>query len=378
MSVRTRQWRLLHERSGGGGAHCKAEVPDSAAWVESVMSAQQDAGFVYHGKAMLEVAEPTFVTGHHRSPPISAPPKRWSRRRGRGRLLLDDRDLQNTPSRVARRCSRRRLVLAPSGYRSRSCSGVWTGCARPEGLHFLEFNGAFRAESCPPTAGADPLADTDLARAFGQQHPSAIANRRRGRAGCVDRHVARLRGGGLPYTVVAIPSSLIDIATPRVTYLSAWRRRGVWRSPSPARRPATRDDRLRPRRSGGRRAGARVLHSMLAYLAERLDGIKAALRGQVVGMITSLSGPRAEVAVRHGDRLYCFGVCRFDSYAWRSSTCRGRGWSPTTAVPMTRARRWTCSRARRPAANNWSSSPPTGTAAPGSSWAGCTDDSWAK
>ena len=131
----------------------QAEVPDSAAWVESVMPAQQDAGFVYHGKAMLEVAEPTFVTASQVAADQRAAEAVVAALVAAGRLLLDDRDLQNTyiPGWLDG-VPDADLFSLPSGYSQPIVFGRLDGVRTSEGLHFLEFNGACRAESCPPTA----------------------------------------------------------------------------------------------------------------------------------------------------------------------------------------------------------------------------------
>jgi hypothetical protein len=146
-------WRALQEK-----------VPDSAAWVESVMAAQQDAGFVYHGKPMLEVAEPTFVTASQVAADQHAAEAVVASLVAAGRLLLDDRHLQNTyiPGWLDG-VPDADLFSLPSGYAQPIVFGRLDGVRTPDGLHFLEFNGGLPGGILPADGSADLLADTDLA-----------------------------------------------------------------------------------------------------------------------------------------------------------------------------------------------------------------------
>ena len=199
----------------------QAEVPDSAAWVESVMSAQQDAGFVYHGKAMLEVAEPTFVTASQVAADQRAAEAVVAALVAAGRLLLDDRDLQNTyiPGWLDG-VPDADLFSLPSGYSQPIVFGRLDGVRTSEGLHFLEFNGGLPGGILPADRSADLLADTDLAGRFGQQHPFRTATVGEDVLDALIDTWHDFGGGGPPYTVVAMPRELTDIATPALTYLS--------------------------------------------------------------------------------------------------------------------------------------------------------------
>ena len=268
----------------------QAEVPDSAAWVESVMSAQQDAGFVYHGKAMLEVAEPTFVTASQVAADQRAAEAVVAALVAAGRLLLDDRDLQNTyiPGWLDG-VPDADLFSLPSGYSQPIVFGRLDGVRTSEGLHFLEFNGGLPGGILPADRSADLLADTDLARAFGQQHTFRTATVGEDVLDALIDTWHDFGGGGPPYTVVAMPRELTDIATPALTYLSGLAQaRGLEIAIADPGDLVFRDDRLR---LDGREVDVLVrafFTPMLAYLAERLDGIKAALRAGSLCMITSL------------------------------------------------------------------------------------------
>ncbi|MEZ5158379.1 MAG: hypothetical protein R2687_06065 [Candidatus Nanopelagicales bacterium] len=272
-------WRALQEM-----------VPDSAAWVESVMAAQQDAGFVYHGKAMLEVAEPTFVTASQVAADQHAAEAVVASLVAAGRLLLDDRDLQNTyiPGWLDG-VPDADLFSLPSGYAQPIVFGRLDGVRTPDGLHFLEFNGGLPGGILPADGSADLLADTDLARAFGQQHPFRTATVGEDVLDALIDTWHDFGGGGLPYTVVAMPRELTDIATPALTYLSGLaQERGLEIAIADPGDLVFRDDRLR---LDGREVDVLVrafFTPMLAYLGERLDGIKAALRAGSLCMITSL------------------------------------------------------------------------------------------
>jgi hypothetical protein len=159
----------------------------------------------------------------------------------------------------------------------------------PDGLHFLEFNGGLPGGILPADGSADLLADTDLARAFGQQHPFRTATVGEDVLDALIDTWHDFGGGGLPYTVVAMPRELTDIATPALTYLSGLAQaRGLEIAIADPGDLVFRDDRLR---LDGREVDVLVrafFTPMLAYLAERLDGIKAALRAGSLCMITSL------------------------------------------------------------------------------------------
>ena len=151
----------------------QAEVPDSAAWVESVMSAQQDAGFVYHGKAMLEVAEPTFVTASQVAADQRAAEAVVAALVAAGRLPRRPRPAEHLHPGLARRCSRRRPVLVAVGLLAADRVRASGRGAHVRGSALPGVQRGLPGGILPADRSADLLADTDLARAFGQQHPSA-------------------------------------------------------------------------------------------------------------------------------------------------------------------------------------------------------------
>lgn len=268
----------------------QAQVPDSAAWVRSVLDAQKAAGFVYHGKSLLEVAEPSFVTESQVAADQRAAQVVIAALVAAGGLLVDDVALQNryipgwldgVPDAD--------LFALPSGYSEPIVFGRLDGVRTADGLRFLEFNGGLPGGILPADGSADLLSSTELAGEFGQQHPFRTATVGLDVLAALVATWHDFGGSGSPYTVVALPHELTEMAAPALTYLS-----GLAVAQGLELEIADPGDLVHSAgrlRLHGREIDVLVrafFTPMLGYLAERLDGIKAALRAQDICMITSL------------------------------------------------------------------------------------------
>ena len=268
----------------------QAGIPDSEAWVRETLEAQPAAGLVYKGKPAMAVAEPSFVTRAQLDEDQRVCAAVVSALVAAGGTVLADQALQQryipgwldgVPDAD--------LFTLPSGYSQPIVFGRLDGVRTPDGLRFLEFNGGLPGGILPADSSAAVLGGTDLARRFGQRFgyhtstagPDVIA-------AMVDTW-HDFGGSGLPYTVVAMPKELTEIAAPAITYLSGIAAtRGIELAVADPGDLTFSDGRLR---LAGREVDVLVrafFTPMLAYLGERLDGIKAALRVGAVCMITSL------------------------------------------------------------------------------------------
>jgi hypothetical protein len=159
----------------------------------------------------------------------------------------------------------------------------------PGGLRFLEFNGGLPGGILPADGSAGLLAETDVAQRFGQAHPFSTA-----RVGheVLDALVGTWHdfgGSGSPFTVVALPRELTEMVTPALNYLSGLaQQRGLELAVADPADLAFATGRLRLRGQPVDVLVRAFFTPMLGYLAERLDGIKAALRAGAVCMVTSL------------------------------------------------------------------------------------------
>lgn len=81
------------------------------------------------------------------------------------------------------------------------------------------------------------MASTDIAQQFGERHPFRITTAGDAVLDAMVKTWHDFGGSGLPYTVVAMPSELKEIATPAITYLTGLAQARGSRSTSPT--PAT-------------------------------------------------------------------------------------------------------------------------------------------
>ncbi len=181
------------------------------------------------------------------------------------------------------------LFSLPSGYTQPIVFGRLDGVRTPDGLRFLEFNGGLPGGILPADSSAAVLGGTDLAAQFGRRFDYRTATAGPDVITAMVQTWHDFGGSGLPYTVVAMPKELTEIAAPAITYLSGVAAaRGIELAVADPGELTFTDGRLR---LAGREVDVLVrafFTPMLAYLGERLDGIKAALRAGSLCMITSL------------------------------------------------------------------------------------------
>lgn len=268
----------------------QAALPDSAAWVRSMFDAQRAAGFVYHDKPLLEVAEPSFVTEAQVAADQKAAQAVVAALVAAGGLLFDDVALQNryVPGWLDG-VADADLFALPPGYSQPIVFGRLDGVRTADGLRFLEFNGGLPGGILPADGSADLLSSTELAGEFGQQHQFRTATVGLDVLAALVATWHDFGGSGLPYTVVGLPHELTDMVAPALTYLSKLAdAQGIELAVADPGDLVYSGGRLRLR---GREVDVLVrafFTPMLGYLAERLDGVRAALRAHDLCMITSL------------------------------------------------------------------------------------------
>jgi hypothetical protein len=273
------QWRAL-----------QAQVTDSAAWTRALREQLPGVGLMYQGKPAMVVAEPSFVTEAEVAADQAAAGAVVAALVAAGQRLLAEPQLQDRYVRgwLDGVPDADLFSLSP-GYAQPVVFGRLDGVRTGDGLRVLEFNGGLPGGILPADASAGLLAGTDLAREFATAMPFLTAT-----AGddVIDAMVSTWHdfgGSGLPFTAVALPTELTEIATPGISYLSGIARaRGIELVVADPGEMVFSDGRLR---LAGRPVDVLVrafFTPMFGYLGQRLDGIKAGLRDGSVCMIASL------------------------------------------------------------------------------------------
>jgi len=268
----------------------QAEVADSGAWTARVLEQEMRTGLQYQGKAAMLVAEPQLLTEAELADDQSVASAVVATLVAAGRQLLADPALQNryTPGWLDG-VPDADLFSVPAGYPDPIVFGRLDGVRTPDGLRVLEFNGGLPGGILPADASAALMASTDIAQQFGERHPFRITTAGDAVLDAMVKTWHDFGGSGLPYTVVAMPSELKEIATPAITYLTGLAQaRGIEIDVADPGDLVFTGGRLQ---NGGRPVDVMVrafFTPMLSYLGDRLDGIKAALRAESLCMITSL------------------------------------------------------------------------------------------
>lgn len=268
----------------------QSQVPDSAQWTRSLVAAQSGAGLMYHDKPAMLVAEPSLITAQQLEADRLSASAVVAALVAAGQRLLDDPVLQNryipgwldgVPDAD--------LFKLPAGYPDPIVFGRLDGVRTADGLRFLEFNGGLPGGILPADASAAVLRGTDLAQEFGKQFPFRTATAGLDVIAAMVATWHDFGGSGLPYTVVAMPHELTQIAAPAIGYLSGIAQtQGIELDVADPGDLVFTGGRLR---LAGREVDVLVrafFTPMLSFLGERLDGIKAALRDRSLCMITSL------------------------------------------------------------------------------------------
>ncbi len=267
-----------------------AEVPDASAWVADRQAHMPELGLMYMGKPAMVVAEPSFVTEAQMAADQEVARSVVDCLVAAGQMCLDDAALADryvkgwldgVPDAD--------LFSLPAGYSHPIVFGRLDGVRTPEGLRFLEFNGGLPGGILPADASAALLKDTDVAQRFGQEHPFRTASVGQDVVDALVSTWHDFGGIGDPFTAVALPAELTEIATPGIRYLSGIAAaRGLEIAVADPGEMVFADGRLR---LNGRAVDVLVrafFTPMFAYLGQRLDGIKAALRAQSLCMLASL------------------------------------------------------------------------------------------
>ncbi len=268
----------------------QTEVTDSAAWTADILESERRQGLVYQGSPLMTVAEPQLLTEAELAEDQAVATAVVATLVAAGRALLADQALQNryTPGWLDG-VPDADLFSVPAGYPDPIVFGRLDGVRTPDGLRVLEFNGGLPGGILPADASASLMADTDIAQRFAQRHPFRTMTAGDAVLDAMVKTWHDFGGTGLPYTVVAMPSELKEIATPAITYLSGLAQaRGIEIEVADPGDLVFTDGRLR---LAGREVDVMVrafFTPMLSYLGQRLDGIKAALRAESLCMITSL------------------------------------------------------------------------------------------
>jgi hypothetical protein len=268
----------------------QSEVADSARWTGDILAAEMEHGLAYQGKAAMLVAEPQLLTEAELAEDQAVATAVVAALVASGRQLLADPALQNryTPGWLDG-VPDADLFSIPAGYPDPIVFGRLDGVRTPDGLRVLEFNGGLPGGILPADASASLMAGTDIAERFGQRHPFRTMTAGDAVLDAMVKTWHDFGGTGLPYTVVAMPIELKEIATPAITYLTGLAQaRGIEIEVADPGDLVFSDGRLR---NAGRAVDVMVrafFTPMLSYLGERLDGIKAALRAESLCMITSL------------------------------------------------------------------------------------------
>jgi hypothetical protein len=267
-----------------------AEVPDSGAWSTGRIEQMAEAGMTYMGKPAMVVAEPSFVTEGQMLADQVVASAVVDCLVAAGQMCLDDAGLaeryvkgwlEGVPDAD--------LFSLPAGYSHPVVFGRLDGVRTSDGLRFLEFNGGLPGGILPADGSAALLKDTDVAQRFGAEHPFRVATVGEDVVSAMVSTWHDFGGSGNPFTAVALPAELKEIATPGITYLSGIAAaRGIELVVADPGEMVFTDGRLRLE---GRAIDVLVrafFTPMFAYLGERLDGIKAALRAESLCMLASL------------------------------------------------------------------------------------------
>lgn len=268
----------------------QAEVSDSAQWTAGILGMEEGAGLYYRANPAMLVAEPQLLTEAELEEDQAVATAVVAALVASGRALLADPALQNryTPGWLDG-VPDADLFSIPAGYPDPIVFGRLDGVRTPDGLRVLEFNGGLPGGILPADASASLMAGTDIAETFGQRHPFRIMTAGQAVLDAMVKTWHDFGGSGQPYTVVAMPAEVKEVATPAIEYLTGLAAaRGLEIEVADPGDLVFADGRLR---NGGRPVDVLVrafFTPMLSYLGERLDGIKAALRAESVCMITSL------------------------------------------------------------------------------------------
>lgn len=267
-----------------------AQVPDQQAWVRERFEEQPRRAMMYMGKPALLVAEPSFVTEAQMAEDQAVARAVVDCLVAAGQACLADSALsQRYVAGWLDGVPDADLFKLPAGYSHPVVFGRLDGVRTEQGLHFLEFNGGLPGGILPADQSAQLLGDTDVARRFGQEHPYRMASVGEDVVAALVSTWHDFGGSGSPFTAVAMPHELTEIASPGINYLSGIAAaRGIEIVVADPGEMVFADGRLRLE---GRAVDVLVrafFTPMFAYLGQRLDGIKAALRAESLCMLASL------------------------------------------------------------------------------------------
>lgn len=267
-----------------------AQVADPQAWSADLVERMREHNLTYMGKPAMVVAEPSFVTEQELAQDKAVAAAVIETLTAAGRMCLEDPALadryvagwlQGVPDAD--------LFSLDPGYPNPVVFGRLDAVRTAEGLRILEFNGGLPGGILPADGTAAVLSATDVAAQFASEHPFRTATVGEDVVSALVSTWHAYGGSGDPFTVVALPHELTDIAANGIAYLSGIAQaRGLELLVTDPGDLVFADGRLR---LAGRPVDVLVrafFTPMLAYLGPRLDGIKAALRNESICMIASL------------------------------------------------------------------------------------------
>ncbi|MCB0914527.1 MAG: hypothetical protein KDC23_02340 [Actinobacteria bacterium] len=267
-----------------------SSLADPIQFLEHVEASQLAAGLTYKGSAVMPVAEPVFLTESEHEGDRRAVDAVLAALVAAGERVFADPVLRpRFLGDFSGDGVSAELVNLPTGYDLPIVFGRLDGMRVGTGLQFLEFNGGLPGGVTPTDLSAELMASWGVAQDFRDSIPFRTMTTA---PAVMDALVATWHsygGSGRPYTVLALPHELEEIAAPAVAYLR--------RAAAAADIEFAVSDPADLHHAGARlRRGDRAVDvllrgfftTMVDYLASRLDGIIAALRAGDVCMVTSM------------------------------------------------------------------------------------------
>lgn len=259
-------------------------------WLAGVERGQRDAGLTYKGRTVMTVAEPSFVREATLSADQVAVTAVLAALVAAGEAVIKDPALQRRylGSWLASQPDPD-LFAVPTGYPDPIVWGRLDGTRTDDGLAFLEFNGGLPGGATPADLSARVMASWPVAEEFGAQQPFRTLTSAAAMVATIKATWHAFGGSGVPFVAIGLPRELTEIAASSLTYLAAVAAEHdvdvVVADPGDLRHEAAR------LRLAGRPVDVLFrgfFTTMVEYLGDRLDGIRAALRAGELCMITSM------------------------------------------------------------------------------------------
>lgn len=217
-----------------------SSLADPIEFLEHVEASQLAAGLTYKGSAVMPVAEPVFLTESEHEGDRRAVDAALAALVAAGERVFADPVLRpRFLGDFSGDGVSSELVNLPTGYDLPIVFGRLDGMRVGTGLQFLEFNGGLPGGVTPTDLSAELMASWGVAQDFRDSIPFRTMTTA---PAVMDALVATWHsygGSGRPYTVLALPHELEEIATPQWPTCAGPPRPRTSNSPSRTRRICT-------------------------------------------------------------------------------------------------------------------------------------------